>query len=360
MLVGGMVVIASDAVTRLLDARPWLKRQPRSHSQSRPHGRRLVSVAAIAAMGGIGLAGCGRTTRTASSPASARQAVTSAVSALGHQSRLGLRISFGSSKALFVDLETGKGEALDSPQAVTDAADSLDVGIQSGSTTTAELRFVGGALYARLDAAKLPGGASGLATRLGQLNGYVPGLSALADGQWVEASAASIHQLFSQIEQFASQMGVAPPPVAGTVETILTQVYNDVTGAVEANSTYRDLGSSAGKTEYAVTIDVRGFLDQLGPKLRSDLGMLPFGLGSLAGNAVTKAASKVPAGQKTTVDVYVAAGALQEVDASGFRAVFSTPPPVTAPAGATQLDLSKLPAVLRQLGGSHAAPGGAL
>ena len=361
MPVSHKAVLASVAMTRPpLDYPPRLGGLRPARGFRRFHGRRLAAVAAIAAMGGVGLAGCGNASRTSSSPASARQAVASAVSALGRQSRLGLRVSFGSSKALFVDLETGKGEPLDSPQAVTDAADSLDVGMQAGSTTTAELRFVGGALYAHLDAAELPGGARGLAARLGKLNGYVPGLSALGQGQWVEASAASIHQLFSAVEQFASQMGVSPPPVAGVIETILTQVYNDMVASVEAHSTYRYVGSSGGRTEYALTVDVRGFLDQFGPKLRSDLGTLPFGLGSLVGNALNKSASKIPAGQKATVDLYIAGGALQEVDVAGTRAVFSTPPLVKAPAGATQLDLSKLPGLLRQLAGSHPAAGGAL
>lgn len=319
---------------------------------------RATGLAAGAVLAALALVGCGAP--TTSSPASARQSVTQAIAALGSQPALGARITMGgSSDTVFVEVETGKGEALNSPGAVTDAADSFDAGVQVGTRVPFEVRFVGGSLYARAEPSQLPGAkATRFQSMLGRLDTYVPGLSALGQGGWVEASAASLHQLLSSIGQFASQLGITTPPTAGELETIVAQLQADLAKAVEANSTYRDLGTTGGRTHYSLSVHVRSFLDQLGPVLRSDLNVLPFGLGSIAASSIAKASSKIPANRTAVVDLYVAGGRLQEADMTvggkALRVAFSTPPAVTAPAGATQLDLSKLPRILQQLGGSAA------
>jgi hypothetical protein len=348
-----------------------------------------------AALGVLVVAGCSSST----TPKTPQQAVEQAITALGQQSSLGARFSLGitaaqaqqisaksgssitaaEAKALsegsfFFDIQTGNGEALDSKQVATDTKTAFDIGLQLGSDAPIEVRYVDQNLYVRAqigtllsDVGQNPASASSFQSGLSKLDTYVPGLGALGQGQWVEATHASLHQLGTLLKQYESSLG-ASQPSASQLQALSPKLRKDFDTSFQATSTYQNLGTSNGRTEYGLTLQVHNFLTQFGPELQTDLSSLPLGVGNTYGGDVSKAAAKVPVGQTAVLDLYVSNSKLDEADldlnqfASAkdkmsfpvpLRVALSSPPQITAPSGATPLDLSKLPALIQQIVGSR-------
>ena len=333
--------------------------------------RRTSRWALAAAVAGLGLAACSNNPNPATSKLPPAQAVSQSFSSVTAQPSLEMRISVDITAAqaqqlghgalntgsLLLAASTGHGENLDSAQAATDSADTFDLGLQFPSGTPLEMRLVGGNLYLHADLAALdtdlgksPSGVSKIQNFLAQADAFAPGLGALAKGQWVEASARSLQSVLGSSSPTASLPGEAQ------------KLLQNLEASLQANSSFQDLGNQSGRTEYAVTVRLRGFLSQFLPALQSQLdALIPAGLGGNLTSTLGQEATKVPAGPTAVADVFVAGNRIQEADvdlaqfASGkdrpgfpvpLKAVFSPASTITAPAGAVMVDLSKLSGLL--------------
>ena len=372
----------------------------------------MTSVVAIGALGaGLTLGACSSGSKSASgggavqkvSSADPQQAVSAAVGNLGKQSDIGVRFSIPISEAqaqqvetrtggskmtpaqlkalttgvIFLGEKTGHGEALDSAQAQHDSLNSVDLGLSFGPSTPLEFRYVDQSAYLKADLHQLlsdvgqpPSKADTVTRVLPQIENYVPGISALGRGQWVEVSHASIQALeptFKQLQQQGAQSGGTTP--AGFQQSIL-KLRSELIGAVQSSSTFAHVGTSGGRDHYAVTVNLHNLVATVLPELQSAFGSVP-GLGARLGG-IDSAAAKVPAGRTAVIDAYVSGNQLSEADVdvdqfipAGQKPGFPVPlrmavgsASISAPSGATQLDLSKLPGLLSGIVGNLGALGG--
>jgi len=240
-----------------------------------------------------------------------------------------------------VDFETGHGENIDSKQARTDRDDQFDFAVQIDGAAPLEIRYVDSTIYLHADLPTLLsdfGQPSSAATKfqsdLQSANSYVPGITALGQGQWVSAQTSALAPLLKDVKTGYSAAS----------STVSLKLVDQLRAALDANSTYVNEGTNGGRTEYAVTVAVHSFVQQAGADLSSSLSSLP--------------ESKIPASQTAVFDLYVSNNRVQEIviDLNQFKhkfsfAVplqiqFSSGSPVTIPQGATALNLSKLSSLL--------------
>ena len=287
-----------------------------------------------------------------------------------------------SNGSIFFNIQTGHGEKLSSAEAKTDSANSYEFGLDVGSDTLIDVRYVDQNLYvqAQLSTLLTDVGSStkdsSIQGTLQQADQVVPGLAALGEGKPVEISHASLNSLSGLLKQYASSLGSGGAAVnPSQYEAVYGQLAHDVTTALKANSTLVNAGTSGGRTDYKATVNVQGFLNQVGPALQTDLASVP-GVGGDLAKGLSQAKSQIPANQTAVADLFVENGTLQEIDVDlnqfasaadkapfpvPVKVAFGTPPSISAPSGATQVDLSKLPTLLGGLmgglGGSDTGSG---
>jgi hypothetical protein len=268
-----------------------------------------------------------------------------------------------STGSLFLYVQSGHGEALNSTQFRTDADNRVALGLHIGSSTPIELRYVGQNLYIHADVAglaKILGAPPGTGT---QFINELHAAGQYAQGKWVEISQASLAQLGAMLKQ-SSGTGGSTAPDQSQIVTAIGKLRDDLVTAFKNNATYKDMGTTNGVTHYQATLQVRDFVQQAGSALSNDLGALPGAsmITGKLGDSIGKAASNISATQTAIIDLYVQNDTAQEisVDLNQFagkdkvsfqvplKVVFGSSPTITAPAGATPLDLSEL---LQLLGG---------
>jgi hypothetical protein len=365
------------------------------------HFKRTTYTAVAIAVGvAFTLAGCssgghgGSPAGNVTSTMTPSAAVTTAVKNLGAQSSVEMVFSLGltaaqveelrksgggtpptpaeaqalSTGSIFLTAATGHGEGLSSAAAQTDAQRSFDLGLTIGSDTPFEVRYVDQNLYLRVQIQKLlsdvgqnPTSASKFTSEVSSLNSVVPGLSSLAAGNWVEISHASLDSLGSTLKQAAgSTSSSSSPSSLALSEGQMARLAGQLVGALEANSTFTSLGSSSGRDEYSMTLNVSAFAKSALTIIQPLYSSIPV-VGTKIGGSVDQAQAKIPANLSAMTDLFVSDNRLSEadLDANQFehkysfpiplKAVFSSPGAPAAPSGATNLDLSKLPALLGNL-----------
>jgi hypothetical protein len=147
--------------------------------------------------------------------------------------------------------------------------------------------------------------------------------------------------------------------VSPQTRSAVVQLVTDVESSLRSNTTFTNMGNSAGRTEYGATVDIGNFVKQVVPIIQHDAQAIP-ALGAQVGNKVGSAQSSIPAGETVTANVFVQNNKMNELDVDlaqfsktnkppfpvPLKVLFSQPSAIAAPAGATQLDLSKLPSLL--------------
>jgi hypothetical protein len=344
-----------------------------------------MSGMAVVAAAVLALGACGNPAAHISS----QRAVQNAVGSVTAQSGVHLQISLGvtpgnlmtmdkkltkatadalASSSIILDFNTGNGEAVNSSKAHTDKANQFDFAVQVGSAAApVEIRYVKQTLYARADVA-------GLLTDFGQTNSkaatsfssiflgldkYVPGISALGNGNWVSVQTSQLAPLLNGVK------ALVPTTTAGSSQGLMQKLQ----AAFAANANYGTGVSDHGRTKYVVSVQARSFVQAVMTALPSSISSIP---GASTGTkAIGGVVNQIP--QTVLVDVWVSKNKVQEIDIDlnhfaqhpyGFavpvRIMIGAGAPVTAPSGATALDLSKIPMLLGGLmGGSHSSSSGA-
>ena len=373
---------------------------------------RMTSVVAIGALGaGLTLGACSSGSKSAGgagavqkvSSADPQQAVSAAVGNLGQQDQIALRFSIPISTAqaqqvesrsggstlspaelkalttgvVFFSEKTGGGEAIDSAQAQHDANNSYDLGLSFGSATPVEFRYVGQSVYLKADLHQLltdvgqpPSKADSFTKVLPQIESYVPGITALGQGQWVELSHSSLQSLAPTLKGLEQQGAGSSGTNPAALQQSVMKLRSEITAALQSSSTFTHVGSSSGRDHYAATVNLHNLVATVAPELQSTFGSLP-GVGSKISGLDT-AASKVPAGRTAVIDAYVSGDKLTEADLdinqfapANQKTSFPVPirmaigsASISAPSGATQLDVSKLPGLLSGILGNLGASSG--
>ncbi len=342
--------------------------------------------AAVAAT--LALAACGSAANGAAN-VPPQQAVNNSFRAIGSQSGVDLRISLGvtpahlqqlgnasggtdeltpkvanaiASSSIVIDVNTGNGKALNDNQAAKDPATQFGLALQVGAANPVEVRYVGQTVYIRADANNLladlgqdASKAAGFQQALQGADTYVPGLAALGKGQWVSVPSSTLDTLLKGLQsKLPSSSSAAPTP--GMAQQLLRQLHQ----AFTSNATYAEVGTQGNRTHYQISLAVRPFVQQVIAALPASLGSVP-GASSL-GNNLKGTISNIPANQKAVVDLWVSHSKAQEIDidlnqfihkysfAIPLRIQIGPGTTVNAPAGATPLNLSKVPGLLGGLG----------
>ena len=306
-------------------------------------------------------------------------------STMGHGTMPQAEAQALSTASVFFSASTGHGESLYSSQANHDTDMSYDLGLTVNGDTPVELRYVGHALYIHLLVGQAfadfgqpdSNGAKQVQSMLQLGEQYVPGLRALDQGKWVEVS----QQTFKSLEPFLRQMGQNGQQGAGThttpstsqAATVIGKLRSDLLRALDGNVTVADLGKDQGRTKYTATLNLSNFLATAKPKMQADLAGLPGG--SMLGSLLFRSTRPVPPGRTLVTDIYVTDNKVSEVDLDARQFMSKNPGfavpvriavggagPITAPPGAVQLDLSKLPVIIQgllgQLGGTSSTTTG--
>ena len=121
--------------------------------------------------------------------------------------------------------------------------------MQVGGAAPIEIRYLNGMIYISPDVSTLLsdfGQSSSEATKfqsaLEGANSYVPGISALGQGQWVSAQTSAFAPLLQQLK-------TADPSAANSVSPAQSkQLLNQLSAALKANSTYGIFGTQGGRT----------------------------------------------------------------------------------------------------------------
>ena len=351
--------------------------------------RRTVGRVAVAAAIGAGaLTACSTTPQ-----APPAQAVSDSFRNLGDQSSLSVTLSLGLSASqlgtlattnggkglspavantiatgsVFVDVQTTNGKPLNSTSGAAAGNTNLDLGLNVGSTTPLEVRIVDGSLYARVDADQLaadtgqsPASTASFKASLQNADQVVPGLAALANDQWVEVSKASLQALLDMAKQFGAQ-GQTGSANQSQYRAATSKLLSDIGAAFKSNSTVTADGTHGSGTYYTVSVPIRPFAEQLATAFQSYLNSLPGGstIASKFGSSLNQAVANN--NQTLTLQVVVQDNQAAEVDldvnqflsgshkapfAVPVQLKFGTPTDITAPSGATELNLAKIPSLL--------------
>ena len=363
--------------------------------------KKVWSVVAVGALAASSLAACSTIAKLTT-----KQAVGHSLSNLQDQSSISFAFSLGltpsqiteladahggsgipsqvaqtiSQASIVVSFSSGSGEELKSKQTEKDSSDRFDFGLRIGSNMPVEIRYVGQALYARVQLSQLLGdfgqsmsAAAGIESDLQKGNQYVPGLDALGQGKWVSVTKASLAPLLSIFKSLEnSSLGKSS---VSQYKAAALQLEGDLKTAFKDNATYTNAGTSGGRTRYDVSVALQALVQQAGSALETFMGSFP-GLGDKITSAdITKAASLVPADAQ--LQLYVKDNRAEEIDVDinqflpakdkapfpiPVRLVIGQPGTISAPSGATPLDLSKIGSLVEGMlgglsGGSFSSSG---
>ncbi|HUJ67112.1 MAG TPA: hypothetical protein VLX59_16325, partial [Acidimicrobiales bacterium] len=236
-----------------------------------------------------------------------------------------------------------------------------------GSSTPVEIRYVNQTLYGRVQIPQLvsdfgqsASDGQSIQSALTKANQYVPGLAALAEGRWVSVSKASLQSLMGMLKTFGGSLGGQSYPSgsrssAGNLSASVAQFEGSLKNALKNNASFSNAGTSGGRTEYNVTLALKSFIEQAGPAIQTLASSIPGGTGKVTNADISKLASEVPA--HATAQLFVKNDKAQEIviDLNQFvpaherlpfavplQVALGQPGAVSAPTGATALNLSNL------------------
>jgi len=227
---------------------------------------------------------------------------------------------------------------------------AVDVSIDRSGSTMFDLRYVGAAVYLRVDVNELgkyssPGSLAATLAGLDQM-ATRPGLGyihALVLGQWVGVSASTL-QAFSR--ELAREIPSTGPSALNSqrVAHLQTAVATSLAQSLRAWLSIHQVSSD----EYALSLPVRRFVESfahsIAQPLQADLNE-PF----LSGQALTGAVNKIPANLFVHVNVWLQDGSMNKIQifipgSQGSLLIGISHPTtsVQAPSGATMVTTAGL------------------
>ncbi|HWG74960.1 MAG TPA: hypothetical protein VG184_12990 [Acidimicrobiales bacterium] len=337
-------------------------------------GKSKVFAVLATAVAVAGVAGCGNsTTQSKATPA---QTVNNGFSADFDQPGVQLVVSVKSSPSVL----TGGGSTLtaaqagdllnsrlvisvhsngSSPlsQATTTGGSSSDIALAEGGANLAEIRSVGNALYVRVDITKITstygldkGSVAQFRQSLDQIAAEVPAAGALSAGKWVSIDVAGLLKLIG------SQTGISIPSTTASPAEAKSFVDN-LLGAFQRS--YQVTKGSNGT--YVLTVHDKTLVTNLSQAVST----FP-GLANIPGyTSISHSADQIPASATVSVDASVSNGKVTQLalplnqfpgnKLSGpatLVVAISGAGAVSAPSGATAVDLTQLTKLIGQISSS--------
>jgi hypothetical protein len=260
----------------------------------------------------------------------------------GHAAPAAARVLLTGS-SISIAVRTTSGQALSAVKSPTQ--EDADILVDLGGAPLFELRLVNAVFYAHLDAAALGRvGDSSAEQRIraeARHFAQIPAFRAFFSGQWISLSYQQIRSIESQIPGGSTSTGQGSQILAA-IEHVFT-----------SDTTFTKVGSRAGGTLIAMTGNVRTLVSGLVNAIKSAEPLIASRLNSFH-------AARVPS-RNVTVDAVVRGGVLQQFSlnlaqfasateraklhgmALPLDADFSqSAPAVTAPTGATPVNLGQL------------------
>ena len=333
--------------------------------------KRLLGSGLAAVAGVMGLAGCGgNQAATSTPPANPSAALAAGVQSDGQQQGIQLAFRLASTPAVL----TSGGSHLTTAQARDILATQLDfdvhapgsqaldhaqgnggqfqVSLVKSGTDLADIRFVNRVMYARVDFSRFfaayglpPRSLASVRHGLDQASALIPGLSALGNGQWISLD----------LMQVLRQSGVTP---STPTQSQLSQLQAGLRQALAGTYQVAYAGTTSGGQRYAVSVNVRRLVTQLGAFYASLPGMADL---PVLRSEFAALAQRVPATLTARLDAVVSGGRLSQVTLPlnqfdlhhqmpgpvSIVVGISSAGPIAAPAGATAIN----PAAISQMFG---------
>jgi hypothetical protein len=250
---------------------------------------------------------------------------------------------------------------------------AVDFTIVTGGSTLAEFRVVDGNLYARADLSTIASWAGqSLSTLQGQLS-TAPSqvrtwLQAAINGDWLELSKQQLTAVDGLLQQRASaSTGAAGSLTPAQAKQLVQEIESVTKGVFVKDVSVADKGATSKGEELVLTADARTSLTDIVNGVLPILQRIyPSLSASMSASQLQQGLTQVPH-RNVTADAFVSNGSLSELSLDVLQfappntpniagqhmtVVYDFTPntgAVTAPSGATQLDLTSL---LSALGGS--------
>lgn len=242
---------------------------------------------------------------------------------------------------------------------------ATDVAVQIGSDTPVELRGIGSRLFARFDVASAvadvgapAADASRILSSLAAADTTVPGAAALGQGHWVSADLSTL---------------IPPASATAPQQARSKKMLSDLRSALQNHASFANSGDHGGRTEYTISIAAQGFVRQIVSSVSGDLGGAGATDGQIASavQALQPSIDRIPPSQRVTFELWVSGDKAQEIDVDlaqfahsapfpvVIKMIFGPAGPISTPAGATPLDLTKVAGLVHFGTSSISSPSGA-
>jgi hypothetical protein len=346
-------------------------------------GLAVTAVSACGGGGGGSLSLGGTKTSTPSGSSGATGKVTSAITGVGQDAGVQLVLSLEGSPSSFpasAKLTQQQLQAILNSQLIiaTHSANGKSLTQSAGSGSTGDfqialvnsganlgtIEIIGKTLYLRIDINKTAsayGLTTGKAAEVQQAlqaeGSAIPGLSALSAGQWVSADLTPLLQLEQQSASTSTTTAGSGLSAASEKQLIEAAVQ-----AFKQNSTITEVGPANGGTKYQAVVREKALVTALGQAAQ--------GIPGLGSKASSLNGSNISATQTVTVDVILKGDTLSELQVplnqfdtkNTFRGPVTLDigiagsPAITAPSGATSINVSNILSELGAASGKGSTP----
>ncbi len=234
-----------------------------------------------------------------------------------------------------------------------------------GDQKAFDLLVVGNTLYARVDLKGI-GSATGadtskLSSQAASVEALIPGLGDLLAGKYVSLDLKQLSEMVKGLATGTPGSATSAPPTSLSGAQV-DKIISAVQSALLSNSTVTKVGSDSVGTHYQASLQPRGFVQAILPQLQA---MIPAAAAAGLGK-VDSSVNQIP-NTPVTVDVWVSGKKLKQLELDvrqfqktgtkpanpvGVRLAFSGEASISAPSGATPIDLSKISSMIGPLLGN--------
>jgi hypothetical protein len=329
--------------------------------------RKKIAITGATIFSGLALAACGSsstgTGSTNSSASSPKQAVAQSIQKLESASSIGINVQATGTvssnatvdatfakESFFFDIASASGGSVFSGSKL-----NIDAGLTGNGQTPIEFRDVSGTFYAKIDLSKLDLGASSasLQTVTSSLSQSSPQLAKLLSGNWVSISASQLKSLIPSSDATASTSTLSSSVYLKLVKNLISGFNSGPSSATV---------TSHGGGQYTISISLRKLSADVQSAARAAEKSSPE-IAALTGKLDTSNQVLSTVTSKTiSLNVTLSNGSLSKVvlplgqfsptsKGSTIILTFTQPGAISAPSGASALNVAQLKSSLSGLGG---------